>query len=115
MLDFVGVLHMPWCKDMQIFQLTIISAFVGLKPALQITPIHLAKSASSEVKTVLKKVIKEWKFKTEYSLLMNNIARNLSIVAIWQMKWSNITFIEKTIYSVYTCKKAFYSGYIIHY
>ena len=44
---------------MQIFQLTIISAFVGLKPALQTTPIHLAKLASSsEVKAVLKKVMK---------------------------------------------------------
>ena len=50
---------MPWFEDMQIFQLTIISAFVRLKPALQAIPIHLAKSASSsEVKTVLKKVMK---------------------------------------------------------
>ena len=59
MLDFAGVLHMPKWEDMQIFQLTIISAFVRLKPALQTTPIHLAKLASSsEVKTVLKKVMK---------------------------------------------------------
>ena len=50
---------MPWWEDMQIFQLTIISAFVGLKPASQTTPIHLAKLASSsEVKAVLKKVMK---------------------------------------------------------
>ena len=50
---------MPWCEDMQISQLTIIPAFVEIKPALQTTLIHLAKSASSsEVKTVLKKVMK---------------------------------------------------------
>ena len=50
---------MPWWENMQIFQLTIISAFVGLKPALQTTPIHHAKLASSsEVKAVLNKVMK---------------------------------------------------------
>ena len=59
MLDFVAVIHTPWWKDMQIFQLTIISAFARLNSALQTTPIHLAKLASYlEVKTVLKKIMK---------------------------------------------------------
>ena len=59
MLDFVAVLHTPWWKDMQIFQLTIISAFARLNSALQTTLIHLAKLASYlDVKTVLKKIMK---------------------------------------------------------
>ena len=47
---------------------------------------------------------------------MNNTVRSLNIVPIWQIKWSNVTLVRKTpIYSVYTCKNAFYSGYIIYY
>ena len=92
-LRWSSLWHKFW-EDVQIFLLAIISAFVRLKPALHTTPIHLAKSASSlEVKKVLKKEIK-W-FKTERSLIMNNIMRSLNIVAIWQMKGLNITFINK--------------------